>query len=152
MVGLMKRCDAYPYELSAGEQQRTAIARAFMNKPDLILADEPTGNLDPKTSADIMEIFLEANSRGATVLIATHDKIAVDALRKRVIALENGRIVRNEDSAAYGFHRSLFGTPLPGIPDSAEAANPDAEPPLETPTEENPADSASAPEPTGSVA
>ena len=100
-VGMTHRCDAYPGELSGGEQQRVAIARALVNQPPLLIADEPTGNLDPETSVGIMDVLLEANQRGTTVLVATHDKTSVDRLRRRVIAVERGRIVRDEGRAAY---------------------------------------------------
>ncbi len=100
-VGMTHRCDAYPGELSGGEQQRVAIARALVNQPPLLIADEPTGNLDPETSVGIMDVLREANRRGTTVLVATHDKTSVDRLRRRVIAVERGRIVRDEGQAAY---------------------------------------------------
>lgn len=101
MVGLEKRMDNYPYQLSGGEQQRTAIARALVNKPSIIIADEPTGNLDINTSWEIMECFQKINDEGTTVIIATHAKEIVDAMRKRVIALENGKIVRDEHRGVY---------------------------------------------------
>jgi cell division transport system ATP-binding protein len=101
-VGMLHRCDAFPGELSGGEQQRVAIARALVNEPPLILADEPTGNLDPETSAGIMDILIGANVRGATVVIATHDRASVDRLRRRVIAVKDGRVVRDEASGGYG--------------------------------------------------
>jgi cell division transport system ATP-binding protein len=103
LVGMTHRCDAFPTELSGGEQQRVAIARALVNHPPLLLADEPTGNLDPETSAGIMQVLLEANRRGATVVCATHDKTAVDSLRQRVVAVEKGRIVRDEPQGFYGY-------------------------------------------------
>ena len=103
LVGLRDRADAYPNELSGGEQQRIAIARAIVNEPVLIIADEPTGNLDPETSWDIMEIFKEINASGATIIMATHDKEIVDAMGKRVIAIEKGYIVRDEKNGAYGY-------------------------------------------------
>ena len=102
-VGLGHRCDAFPSELSGGEQQRVAIARALINHPPLLLADEPTGNLDPETAADIMRVLLDANRRGTTVLVATHDKAAVDRLRRRVVAVERGGIVRDEEEGVYGY-------------------------------------------------
>ena len=98
LVGLRHRADAYPNELSGGEQQRIAIARAIVNDPIMVIADEPTGNLDPETSWDIMEIFKEINAEGTTIVMATHDKEIVDAMGKRVIAIENGHIVRDEAS------------------------------------------------------
>ena len=103
LVGLRHRADAYPNELSGGEQQRIAIARAIVNDPILVIADEPTGNLDPETSWDIMEIFKEINAEGTTIVMATHDKEIVDAMGKRVIAIEDGHIVRDEASGAYGY-------------------------------------------------
>ncbi len=103
LVGLRHRSDAYPNELSGGEPQRIAIARAIVNDPLLVIADEPTGNLDPETSWDIMEIFKEINATGTTIVMATHDKDVVDAMGKRVIAIEKGRIVRDEHEGVYGY-------------------------------------------------
>ena len=103
LVGLRHRSNAYPNELSGGEQQRIAIARAIVNDPVFVIADEPTGNLDPETSWDIMEIFKEINSAGTTIVMATHDKDVVDAMGKHVIAIEQGRIVRDEKEGAYGY-------------------------------------------------
>ena len=102
LVGLRHRANAYPNELSGGEQQRIAIARAIVNDPILVIADEPTGNLDPETSWDIMEIFKEINASGTTIVMATHDKEIVDAMGKRVVAIEHGNIVRDEASGVYG--------------------------------------------------
>lgn len=103
LVGLKGRGNNYPGEMSGGEQQRVAIARAIVNDPLLVIADEPTGNLDPETSKEIMEIFSEINSRGTTIIMATHDKTMVDYMQKRVIALENGRLVRDERKGVYGY-------------------------------------------------
>lgn len=103
LVGLRHRADAYPNELSGGEQQRIAIARAIVNDPIMVIADEPTGNLDPETSWDIMEIFKEINAEGTTIVMATHDKEIVDAMGKRVIAIEDGHIARDEASGVYGY-------------------------------------------------
>lgn len=103
LVGLRHRANAYPNELSGGEQQRIAIARAIVNDPILVIADEPTGNLDPETSWDIMEIFKEINETGTTIVMATHDKEIVDAMGKRVIAIEQGHIVRDEANGVYGY-------------------------------------------------
>ena len=103
LVGLRHRANAYPNELSGGEQQRIAIARAIVNDPILVIADEPTGNLDPETSWDIMEIFKEINASGTTIVMATHDKDIVDAMGKRVVAIEHGNIVRDEASGVYGY-------------------------------------------------
>jgi len=103
LVGLEDKIESYPDELSGGEQQRVSIARAFVNRPPLLLADEPTGNLDPATSLGIMSLLNRINKTGTTVLIATHDREMVDSMRKRVIALENGRIVRDQDRGVYGY-------------------------------------------------
>ena len=103
LVGLKGRGNDYPGEMSGGEQQRVAIARAIVNDPLLVIADEPTGNLDPETSKEIMEIFSEINSRGTTIIMATHDKTMVDYMQKRVIALENGRLVRDDRKGVYGY-------------------------------------------------
>lgn len=103
LVGLRSRANAYPNELSGGEQQRIAIARAIVNNPRLVIADEPTGNLDPETSWEIMQIFKEINETGTTIVMATHDKDIVDAMGKRVIAIEHGNIVRDEVNGVYGY-------------------------------------------------
>ena len=103
LVGLEDKVGSYPDELSGGEQQRVSIARAFVNRPPLLLCDEPTGNLDPQTSLGIMKLLERINKTGTTVLIATHDRDMVDSMRKRVIALESGRIVRDQDRGVYGY-------------------------------------------------
>lgn len=103
LVGLRSRANSYPNELSGGEQQRIAIARAIVNNPRLVIADEPTGNLDPETSWEIMQIFKEINETGTTIVMATHDKDIVDAMGKRVIAIEHGNIVRDEVNGVYGY-------------------------------------------------
>ncbi|WP_066633618.1 cell division ATP-binding protein FtsE [Desulfolucanica intricata] len=103
LVGLLSKADALPAQLSGGEQQRVAIARAIVNNPVLIIADEPTGNLDPNTSWDLMKLFSAINARGTTIIMATHDKEIVDAMKKRVIALDNGRVVRDEERGEYGY-------------------------------------------------
>lgn len=103
LVGLEERMQNYPHELSGGEQQRISIARAFVNRPPLLLADEPTGNLDPSTSMGIMSILDKINKTGTTVLVATHDREIVDSMRKRVIALEAGKTVRDQDRGVYGY-------------------------------------------------
>ena len=103
LVGLEDKMESYPDELSGGEQQRVSIARAFVNRPPILLADEPTGNLDPATSLGIMSLFNRINKTVTTVLVATHDREMVDSMRKRVIALEDGRITRDETGA--GYHR-----------------------------------------------
>jgi cell division transport system ATP-binding protein len=103
LVGLQAKVHNYPDQLSGGEQQRVSIARAFVNHPPLLLADEPTGNLDPVTSIGIMQLLYRINRTGTTVLVVTHDREMVDKMRRRVIALEEGRLVRDE--AAAGYHR-----------------------------------------------
>ncbi len=103
LVGLRKRSHAYPTELSGGEQQRIAIARAIVNDPILLIADEPTGNLDPETSWEIMDIFREVNKSGTTIVMATHDREIVDEMEKRVIAIEHGHIVRDDAKGVYGY-------------------------------------------------
>ena len=103
LVGLEDKIDSYPDELSGGEQQRVSIARAFVNRPPLLLADEPTGNLDPATSLGIMSLLNRINKTGTTVLVATHDREMVDSMRKRVIALEGGKVVRDQDRGVYGY-------------------------------------------------
>jgi cell division transport system ATP-binding protein len=101
LVGLQAKIHNYPDELSGGEQQRVAIARAFVNHPPLLLADEPTGNLDPVTSIGIMQLLYRINRTGTTVLVVTHDREMVDKMRRRVIALDEGRLVRDEAAATY---------------------------------------------------
>jgi cell division transport system ATP-binding protein len=103
LVGLEDKMESYPDELSGGEQQRVSIARAFVNRPPLLLADEPTGNLDPATSLGIMSLRNRTNKTGTTVLVATHDREMVDSMRKRVIALEGGKVVRDQDRGVYGY-------------------------------------------------
>lgn len=103
LVGLRSKSRAYPAQLSGGEQQRVVIARAIVNSPTVVIADEPTGNLDPETSWDIMKIFDRINKSGTTIIMATHDRNIVDAMHKRVLALEKGRIVRDEAKGAYGY-------------------------------------------------
>ena len=103
LVGLRKRANSYPTELSGGEQQRVAIARAIVNDPLLVIADEPTGNLDPETSWDIMSNFSEIIESGTTIVMATHDKEIVDNMEKRVIAIEKGSIVRDDLKGVYGY-------------------------------------------------
>lgn len=101
LVGLTDKMDKYPDQLSGGEQQRVSIARAFVSQPPILIADEPTGNLDPDTSVGIMQLLHRINRIGTTVLVATHDKEMVDVMRKRVVALEDGRIVRDRVKGAY---------------------------------------------------
>jgi len=103
LVGLKDKGDRMPDELSGGEQQRVAIARAFVNRPMILIADEPTGNLDPATSVGIMNLLGDINETGTTVVMATHDHGIVDQFTKRVIELDHGKVVRDEASGSYGF-------------------------------------------------
>jgi cell division transport system ATP-binding protein len=102
LTGLSTKLHNYPHQLSGGEQQRVAVARAFASHPPLLLADEPTGNLDPETSIGIMQLLYRINRAGTTVLVASHDNAMVDRMRRRVIELKRGRIVRDEASGLYG--------------------------------------------------
>lgn len=106
LVGVGKKARKYPSELSAGEQQRVAIARAIVNNPKILITDEPTGNLDPETAWEIMQLLEQINIQGTTVLMVTHAKDIVDKMNKRVITIEKGRIVR-DDVGAYGFEEAL---------------------------------------------
>lgn len=101
LVGLTHRCDAFPNQMSGGEQQRAAIARALINHPTVLIADEPTGNLDPDTSWEIMQLLDQINIRGTTMIVATHDSQIVDRMKKRVIQLEAGGIIRDENKGMY---------------------------------------------------
>jgi cell division transport system ATP-binding protein len=101
LVGLSGKTNSLPDELSGGEQQRVSIARAFVNHPPLIICDEPTGNLDPDTSVGIMQLLYRINRTGTTVVMATHDREMVDKMRKRVIALDNGTVIRDERRGSY---------------------------------------------------
>jgi len=103
LVGLEDKINSYPGELSGGEQQRVSIARAFVNRPPLLLCDEPTGNLDPQTSLGIMKLLDRINKTGTTILIATHDREMVNSMRRRVIALEGGHIARDQARGVYGY-------------------------------------------------
>ena len=103
VVGLRDKYRDFPSQLSGGEQQRVAIARAIVNDPAILIADEPTGNLDPETSWDIMDIFKRINAAGTTIVMATHDKNIVDTMQRRVIAIEGGHIVRDEQRGGYGY-------------------------------------------------
>ncbi len=103
LIGLTDRMHAYPDELSGGEAQRVAVARAMVNRPSVLIADEPTGNLDPETSLDIMKLFEEINDMGTTLLMSTHNRDIVNSMKKRVIAVENGQIVRDEMRGDYGY-------------------------------------------------
>jgi cell division transport system ATP-binding protein len=109
-VGLGGMDAKYPRELSGGEQQRVAIARALVPGPRLIVADEPTGNLDPATAWEIMQLFLRISANGSTVVMATHNREIVDLLRRRVVAIDNGRIVRDDRSGTY--HENLAASAL----------------------------------------
>ena len=101
LVGLSHKSRMYPGELSGGEQQRTAIARALVNNPKLLLCDEPTGNLDPSNTTEIMELLLRINLKGTTVVVATHNQAVVDRMRRRVVRLDDGRIVADEERGFY---------------------------------------------------
>ena len=101
LVGLSKKLESFPHELSGGEQQRVSVARAFVNRPLILLADEPTGNLDPATSVGIMRLLDRINRTGTTVVMATHDRSIVDTMRRRVIELDRGTIVRDQHRGVY---------------------------------------------------
>ncbi|NLM05053.1 MAG: cell division ATP-binding protein FtsE [Clostridiales bacterium] len=103
MVGLSDKAKQYPNELSGGERQRVSIARSIVNNPSILIADEPTGNLDPETAWEIMKVLRQINRRGTTLVMATHAKDIVDTMQQRVVALEKGRIVRDEHRGAYGY-------------------------------------------------
>lgn len=106
LVGLGEKMDSYPDQLSGGEQQRVSVARAMVNRPPLLVCDEPTGNLDPAISRGIMNLLELINRNGTTVLMATHDREMVDTMRKRVIALEGGHVVRDQERGGYGYYGS----------------------------------------------
>ncbi len=125
LVGLSANAERYPRQLSGGEQQRVSIARAFVNRPLILLADEPTGNLDPATSVGIMRILDRINRTGTTVVMATHDHAIVDAMRRRVVQLERGRMVRDQRGGVYDQR--------PADPTSAAAQMPQPRPPDERP-------------------
>ena len=103
LVGLSDKLNSYPDQLSGGQQQRVSIARAIVNRPPLLICDEPTGNLDPQTSRGIMDLLERINRTGTTVLVATHDREMVDNMRRRVIALDRGHLTRDQDRGVYGF-------------------------------------------------
>src|SRR5579863_3106404 len=107
LVGLAKKRDNLPHELSGGEQQRVAVARAFVNRPLILLADEPTGNLDPATSESIMALLERINRTGTTVVMATHDKALVDRMRRRVIELDKGEMIRDQVRGVYGIDEGV---------------------------------------------
>jgi cell division transport system ATP-binding protein len=101
LVGLADKAARYPRQLSGGEQQRVSVARSFVNRPPIMLCDEPTGNLDPKTSVGIMKLLDRINRTGTTIVMATHDHAIVDAMQRRVVALESGRVMRDEATGRY---------------------------------------------------
>jgi len=101
LVGLSRKANMFPHQLSGGEQQRVALARALVNSPSLLIADEPTGNLDPETSWEIIKLLSEINQRGTTVIVTTHEKTIVDEMRKRVVAISKGMIVRDQEKGLY---------------------------------------------------
>jgi len=101
LVGLSRKANMYPHQLSGGEQQRVALARALVNNPSVLIADEPTGNLDPETSYEIMKLLCEVNHRGTTVIVATHEKTIVDEMKKRVVAINKGLIIRDQEKGLY---------------------------------------------------
>lgn len=109
LVGITDKAHKYPEELSAGEQQRVAIARAIVNNPTVLIADEPTGNLDPATAAEIMDLLEQINLRGTTIVMVTHAKDIVDKMKKRVIAIEKGKIVRDSEGIYDAFNREVRG-------------------------------------------
>ena len=101
MVNLSKKASSFPDQLSGGEQQRVSIARSIVNNPPVLIADEPTGNLDPDTAAEIMRVLMDINNRGTTIIMATHAKEIVNTMKKRVIALDSGRMIRDEEKGGY---------------------------------------------------
>jgi cell division transport system ATP-binding protein len=101
-VGLGDKANVFPGQLSGGEQQRVSLARAIVNNPSLLIADEPTGNLDPDTAWEIMKLLKEINQRGTTIIMATHARDIVNYMRQRVVTLERGRIVRDQERGGYG--------------------------------------------------
>ena len=101
LVGLQDKALQFPFQLSGGEKQRVGIARAIVNRPDIVVADEPTGNLDPQNSWDIIKLLGKINELGTTVMLATHDKMIIDAIGRRVVTLENGKIIRDEKRGKY---------------------------------------------------
>ena len=107
LVGLGDKMDNYPDQLSGGEQQRVSVARAMVNRPPLLICDEPTGNLDPAISLGIMRLLELINQNGTTVVMATHDREMVDSMRKRVVALEGGQLVRDQERGGYGYYGAI---------------------------------------------
>ena len=126
LVGISDKAHKYPEELSAGEQQRVAIARAIVNNPTVLIADEPTGNLDPDTAWEIMDLLDQINLRGTTIVMVTHAKDIVDRMKKRVIAIEAGRVVRDEQGV-YGFEQAA---PVQKAADARKAASARKEAPV----------------------
>ena len=129
LVGIKDKAKRYPDELSAGEQQRVGIARALVNKPRVLICDEPTGNLDPNTAMEIMELLEQINVRGTTVLMVTHARDIVNKMNKRVIAIDHGRIVRDEEGS-YGFHKKEEADPGIIFPEKGRATVSDLAPEL----------------------
>jgi cell division transport system ATP-binding protein len=133
LVGLAKKRDNLPGELSGGEQQRVAVARAFVNRPLILLADEPTGNLDPKTSLGIMRLLDQINRTGTTVIIATHDAGMVNQMRRRVIELDRGIVVRDQAHGVYDIDSTTLaggaGQPTGNLVDQMPTADDDLEVP-----------------------
>ncbi len=123
LVGLSDKADRYPRQLSGGEQQRVSVARAFVNRPPILLADEPTGNLDPATSVGIMRLLDRINRTGTTVVMATHDHAIVDAMQRRVVALEQGRMIRDQRAGRY---ETVLRDTVEMQPQPAPASNDDA--------------------------
>jgi cell division transport system ATP-binding protein len=122
LVGLTHRCDALPHQVSGGEQQRIAIARALVNQPPLLIADEPTGNLDPETSRSILNLLLQVNATGTTVLVATHDPLLVDIAEKRVLQMDHGQLIRDDATGRYERALPLVEAPPPSLSLPLEAA------------------------------
>jgi cell division transport system ATP-binding protein len=151
LVGLSSNADRYPRQLSGGEQQRVSMARAFVNRPLILLADEPTGNLDPATSVGIMRILDRINRTGTTVVMATHDHAIVDAMRRRVIQLDRGRVVRDQSRGVYDRRSQAPSGPPPSPSEETPVVAPPPEPEIaiveeSAPTEEFQAWSAAAEE------
>lgn len=134
LVGLSSKADRFPRQLSGGEQQRVAVARAFVNRPLILLADEPTGNLDPGTSVGIMRILDRINRTGTTVVMATHDHAIVDAMQRRVVQLDRGRIMRDQSRGIYDT-REINQVPTEQTEPETAAAPP---PPVDAPADEAP--------------
>lgn len=107
LVGLKSRTKSYPNQLSGGEQQRVAIARAIVNSPKLLICDEPTGNLDPDTSLEVMKVIEKINDLGTTIVMATHDRTMVNKMKKRVVMLDNGRLIKDYEKGSYKSHESI---------------------------------------------